>query len=149
AEDGIRDRNVTGVQTCALPICDLRSSITFQGSDSADIRNREYGMFMLDRIVFSPKLQVELGMRFDRERVAGRNNFAPRTAFSFLPLGTNHLKLSGGVGLFYDNIPLMSLQLPLLQHRYTTIYEAGVALAAAAPTAVRVSPELRNPSGLH
>src|SRR5579885_3859086 len=24
AEDGIRDRNVTGVQTCALPICDDR-----------------------------------------------------------------------------------------------------------------------------
>src|SRR5207249_9342180 len=23
AEDGIRDRNVTGVQTCALPICDI------------------------------------------------------------------------------------------------------------------------------
>ena len=23
AEDGIRDRDVTGVQTCALPICDL------------------------------------------------------------------------------------------------------------------------------
>src|SRR5207249_6630469 len=26
AEDGIRDRNVTGVQTCALPICRARSS---------------------------------------------------------------------------------------------------------------------------
>src|SRR5699024_11265766 len=26
AEDGIRDRNVTGVQTCALPISDLYSS---------------------------------------------------------------------------------------------------------------------------
>src|SRR5699024_11966859 len=25
AEDGIRDRNVTGVQTCALPICKLES----------------------------------------------------------------------------------------------------------------------------
>src|SRR5699024_12710059 len=25
AEDGIRDRNVTGVQTCALPICDCTS----------------------------------------------------------------------------------------------------------------------------
>ena len=23
AEDGIRDRDVTGVQTCALPICDM------------------------------------------------------------------------------------------------------------------------------
>src|SRR5699024_11672235 len=25
AEDGIRDRNVTGVQTCALPICEVES----------------------------------------------------------------------------------------------------------------------------
>src|SRR6266513_5659747 len=30
AEDGIRDRNVTGVQTCALPICDAgdRSAVS-------------------------------------------------------------------------------------------------------------------------
>src|SRR5207249_8190562 len=27
AEDGIRDRNVTGVQTCALPICDDKGRI--------------------------------------------------------------------------------------------------------------------------
>src|SRR5207249_7414346 len=27
AEDGIRDRNVTGVQTCALPICPLLPSL--------------------------------------------------------------------------------------------------------------------------
>src|SRR5207249_5340955 len=27
AEDGIRDRNVTGVQTCALPISDLRAPV--------------------------------------------------------------------------------------------------------------------------
>src|SRR5207249_8831715 len=26
AEDGIRDRNVTGVQTCALPICECESA---------------------------------------------------------------------------------------------------------------------------
>src|SRR5699024_11587989 len=28
AEDGIRDRNVTGVQTCALPILNTRPSVT-------------------------------------------------------------------------------------------------------------------------
>src|SRR5699024_9828882 len=27
AEDGIRDRNVTGVQTCALPICDAHAAV--------------------------------------------------------------------------------------------------------------------------
>ena len=127
----------------------LRSSITFEGSNSAGIGNREYGMFMLDRIVFGPKLQVELGTRFDREDIAGRNNFAPRAAFSFLPFGTPRSKLSGGAGLFYDNIPLMSLQLPRMQQRYTTVYDAGAPLTAAVPEAVHVSPALRNPSGVH
>src|SRR5271167_293724 len=28
AEDGIRDRNVTGVQTCALPICARRAAVS-------------------------------------------------------------------------------------------------------------------------
>src|SRR5699024_11530034 len=32
AEDGIRDRNVTGVQTCALPICaQIEVNITIDG----------------------------------------------------------------------------------------------------------------------
>src|SRR5699024_12127073 len=38
AEDGIRDRNVTGVQTCALPICTARrfSATTGAWSRTAD-----------------------------------------------------------------------------------------------------------------
>src|SRR5438067_13493245 len=41
AEDGIRDRNVTGVQTCALPIYDddLREALR-RSADSADLRLR-------------------------------------------------------------------------------------------------------------
>src|SRR5207249_6477472 len=36
AEDGIRDRNVTGVQTCALPIFHRVASASCRGSD--DVR---------------------------------------------------------------------------------------------------------------
>src|SRR5437667_3879036 len=32
AEDGIRDRDLTGVQTCALPICSLKGSNLFGSS---------------------------------------------------------------------------------------------------------------------
>src|SRR5699024_11752312 len=35
AEDGIRDRNVTGVQTCALPIC-LFMAFNIGGNDVAN-----------------------------------------------------------------------------------------------------------------
>src|SRR5699024_11250393 len=34
AEDGIRDRNVTGVQTCALPISLTKKTAVFRGSGS-------------------------------------------------------------------------------------------------------------------
>src|SRR5699024_11755058 len=34
AEDGIRDRNVTGVQTCALPIWKMRTSGSRRGTRS-------------------------------------------------------------------------------------------------------------------
>src|SRR5207249_7537079 len=32
AEDGIRDRNVTGVQTCALPICIIEYTVTVRAA---------------------------------------------------------------------------------------------------------------------
>ena len=127
----------------------VRSSIRFQGPDSTEVRNREYGLFMLDRIVFNPNFQLELGARWDRERVVGRNNVSPRAAFSWLPLASEKSKVSGGLGLFYDNITLLNLQLPRMQRRSETIYENGVAQTKAAPAETRVSSNLRNPSGLH
>jgi len=127
----------------------VTSVVTFSGDNFVRIRNQEYGAFIQDRLVFNPKLQVELGLRYDRERVIGENNFAPRASFSFLPFGTARSKVSGGLGLFYDNIPLRSLQLPHLQRRYTTFYNDDVVSAAPTATDVRVDPLLRNPHGVH
>src|SRR5207249_8678948 len=54
AEDGIRDRNVTGVQTCALPISFpdvtrdelLAAAVSTQSSDDWDIRSKGGTMTM-------------------------------------------------------------------------------------------------------
>jgi outer membrane receptor protein involved in Fe transport len=127
----------------------LKSYAAFAGPSSTDIRNQEYGGFIQDRIALNPKLQVELGLRYDRERVVGRDNFSPRAAFSFLPFGTPRSKVSGGAGLFYDNITLLGLQLPQLQRRLTTVYLNGEPAAAPSATAVGVNSGLRNPSSIH
>src|SRR5699024_11260807 len=42
AEDGIRDRNVTGVQTCALPICQ-NVEITASLFNVLNFLNKEWG----------------------------------------------------------------------------------------------------------
>ena len=107
----------------------------FSGPTDANIRNREYGVFFQDRIAAARNLQVELGVRADRESVIGGLNLAPRAAFSYLPLGTVRSKISGGVGVFYDDVPLENLQLPLLQRRN----DATVGIAS----------NLKDPYGVH
>ncbi len=127
----------------------IRSDVRFQGANAASIHNQEYGAFLLDRLAFGSRFQIEMGARFDRERAIGRNNIAPRAGFSFLPFGSERSKISGGVGLFYDNIALLNLQLPHLQRRFTTTYEDGIPVTAPRATDSRLSQDLRNASGVH
>src|SRR5256885_4477235 len=74
AEDGIRDYKVTGVQTCALPIC-AGNSQRCRGSD----QNRYFhGRFSLRRSLCPPEKREErrsLGLQIDRrseERRVGK-----------------------------------------------------------------------------
>ncbi len=120
---------------------DVISTIGFVGPNAARIRNQEYGFFFQDRLDFSPIFQIELGMRADRERAVGRNNFGPRVGFSFLPVNDGSSKISGGLGLFFDNVPLGHLQLPRLQRQ--------VSDESSTPISIGVSPSLHNPMGVH
>src|SRR5699024_8546655 len=45
AEDGIRDRNVTGVQTCALPICNQDANVT-----RLELANNSFDFAYRDRV---------------------------------------------------------------------------------------------------
>src|SRR5207249_5048420 len=64
AEDGIRDRNVTGVQTCALPIYVLDCA---QRRGDADQRGG------VDAAAYDRELRPEL-----RKRACGRKGAGPR-----------------------------------------------------------------------
>jgi outer membrane receptor protein involved in Fe transport len=125
------------------------AQIDYFGPNSANIRNREYGAFFQDHVSVNPRLRLEAGIRADRERVVGRTNFSPRAGFSFLPMGTDQSKISGGVGLFYDSIALENLQLPQMQVRTTTFFSSdGTPSESVAPTAMRLSSDLKNPVNL-
>ncbi|HLH31810.1 MAG TPA: TonB-dependent receptor, partial [Terriglobia bacterium] len=127
----------------------IRQTVMFTGANFTNIHNQEYGAFIQDRMVLSRKLQTEIGIRYDSERAAGTNNFGPRASFSYLPFGTARSKLSGGIGLFYDNITLLDLQLPNLQRRLTTTYTNGIPTPAASASSVFAAPNLRSPATLH
>jgi outer membrane receptor protein involved in Fe transport len=125
-------------------------SVQFAGPTSAEIHNWEYGTFFRDRIVFSPKFQMELGARVDREEVTGSIDTAPRIAFSLVPRRSGRTKITGGAGLFYDSVALENLELGRLQRRLATSYlPNGTTSGIFAPTSLLVAPALKDPHALH
>src|SRR5256885_8718449 len=64
AEDGIRDYKVTGVQTCALPICGL-----LDAAQAADINQILYKELAQQAILKPTILNAELKERSEERRV--------------------------------------------------------------------------------
>ena len=125
----------------------LDTRVDFTGPSSAEIRNREYGLFFRDRMAFS-RFQVEAGLRLDRESVVGATNLAPRVGVSVLPFGDERAKVTAGLGLFYDNFVFRRLLLARLQRRSTTsITDDGP--VTLQPAGLGVAEELHNPYGVH
>src|SRR5207249_9647963 len=72
AEDGIRDRNVTGVQTCALPIC----FVVGEAASFACLPG-EAGSFAYDQRECTG---VDLSRRANGSAIVGVSTIAPRPA---------------------------------------------------------------------
>jgi len=80
----------------------LAERIDFTNAAPLDYRYSEASVFVQDRYAVNPKLTFDYGVRFDRDGVTGRSNFAPRFSFLYLPLANQRTILRGGIGIFYD-----------------------------------------------
>jgi hypothetical protein len=87
------------------------------GSGQLSRNMAEFLAYFEDKWSLNPRLTLEYGLRYDRNNIAGENNFAPRISFAFLPLMDGRTVLRGGVGLFYDKIDLNVATFTQLQER--------------------------------
>src|SRR5205823_10693931 len=68
--------------------------------------NSEYSAFIQDRWLVKSNLTFDLGLRYENQRIANENNLAPRAGFAWSPTGSDRTVVRGGIGLFYDKVPL-------------------------------------------
>ena len=80
--------------------------IEFVNSGLLAQRQNEYAAFGQDKWELNGRVTVDAGLRFDRDQLGKRNNFAPRIGIVFLPTASGRTVVRGGVGVFYDKIPL-------------------------------------------
>jgi Carboxypeptidase regulatory-like domain/TonB dependent receptor/TonB-dependent Receptor Plug Domain len=124
--------------------------IEFAGDGLLRRSQQEYSAFVQDKWGVSPRLTLDLGLRYDRDRLGGENNFAPRVGFAFLPFASERTVVRGGLGLFYDKIPLNVGAFEQYQSLLVTSFGPDGSTVVGGPRLFRnTAPgDLKNPYGL-
>jgi Carboxypeptidase regulatory-like domain/TonB dependent receptor len=80
--------------------------IDFFGDGVLAREQNEFSIFVQDKWLVNSHLVFDLGLRYDRDSIGKNNSLAPRLGFVVTPTDSDRTVVRGGVGLFYDKIPL-------------------------------------------
>ncbi|HEU4768623.1 MAG TPA: carboxypeptidase regulatory-like domain-containing protein [Pyrinomonadaceae bacterium] len=96
----------------SAPVSILRANgtryqqIAFAGTGDLSRHQNEISAFAQNKWMVNPRVVVDFGVRYDRDTIGGNNNVAPRLGLVLVPAANGRTVIRGGVGLFYDKIPL-------------------------------------------
>ena len=121
--------------------------LEYVGDGILEQRQREYSVFVQDKWIINSRLVFDLGLRYDRDQIGKENNFAPRFGIVVLPTTSDRTVIRGGIGLFYDKIPLNIGAFEQYQdQRVTTFGPDGLTIADGPRRFSNTSPlDLKNP----
>ena len=112
----------------------LATQITYGSETSLSIANNNVAIFAQDNWQLHPRFTLDLGLRLEHDGVAESFNVVPRVGFVFAPTRNNRNAIRGGIGLFYDKIPLNVAIFPLLPAQTLTQFAADGITVVNGPT---------------
>ena len=138
------------------PVAILRANgtryqlIDFTGAGVLDQRQNEFSAFLQDKWIVNKRVVLDLGLRYDRDQLGEENNFAPRLGVVIAPTDSGRTIVRGGIGVFYDKIPLnvgafeeyQSLRVTTFANDGTTVVDGPRVFRNTAPD------DLNNPYSL-
>jgi len=119
--------------------------LSFSSPTSFSIQQNETAWFAGDQWTIIPQLILSLGVRFDNDTITKSTHAAPRAGFLLVLTKDGKTLLKGGVGLFYDRVPLMVATFPDLPDRTVTILGQNGEAVSSVFYQNEIKSELRNP----
>ena len=84
----------------------LAERTTFDAAPQFSVNNRTFTGFVQDRWILRQNFSLDFGVRIEDQRIASERNFAPRIGFAWSPMKGDKTIIRGGIGFFYDKVPL-------------------------------------------
>ena len=84
----------------------LIQQIHYVGGKPYHVSDTEPAIYGQDHWILDPHFALDAGIRLERQTVASTTRVAPRTGFVWSPGDSGTTVVRGGIGVFYDSVPL-------------------------------------------
>jgi hypothetical protein len=118
----------------------LATEITYPSQLPSFAAENGYVLFAQDNWQIHPRFSLDLGVRLEHDSLSSETLYAaPRIGFVFAPTKDNRTAIRGGVGLFYDKIPLNVAVFPEIPAQSITEFASdGITIVHPATTYTHV-----------
>lgn len=105
--------------------------IAFVGGQPYDIADTEPALYAQDHWMMNSHLAVDMGVRLEGQTIASTTRVAPRGGVVWSPTHSGNTVFRGGIGVFYDSVPLDVYAFSSYPEQAITMYSGGVPVGPA------------------
>jgi hypothetical protein len=103
----------------------LLQTISFAGNDNFSLSDFEPALYAQDHWIMDKHLAMDAGIRFETQSLTHTSRFAPRWGLAWSPWGDSSTIIRGGLGIFYDSIPLETYAFSRYPEQVITTYDGS------------------------
>jgi hypothetical protein len=103
----------------------LLQTIFFVGRGTFNLSDFEPALYGQDHWVIDKHVAIDAGLRYETQSLTYTSRFAPRGGVAWSPRGDSSMIVRGGIGIFYDSIPLQTYAFSHYPEQIVTTYDGN------------------------